>query len=1640
MWAALGVLALLATLLTPLTTASAQATAPKAPTVTAKAGDKSVALSWTSGGDGGATIDRWEIRQASGSDKSARDSAIAIADWQVIPGSNASTNSYKVTGLTNGTAYQFQVRAVNQVGNGDEGEVDDVTPLAPPGAPKSLAGEAESSQITLSWTEGTAGGGSIDSYEYQQKTGSQDYASWTAMIGEYNADSNGDCGDSTAADSGATKRCFEVTGLTNGTTYQFKVRAVRGTGATAVRGAAAETKEILVATKPGAPTGLEATAGDTTVTLSWTAGGDGGSPITGWEYQKQDNSGDPANPTSVVDADWQPILGSSATTTTVTVVGLSNTQNYDFWVRATNGIGDGTHAVVRDVDPGKVPSKPTLLAVRDIINDQGNRGKGLSANSVTLSWRPGAANDSAITGWQYRQKTGNGDYGEWTAMGSTDVKNGTIDNTTTSTTYNTFTDATSGTDRKYTVTGLTAGTAYQFQVRAGSDVGWGQSAELAAPAVPGTIPSAPGNLRATSSYDVGTGKAEVTLSWTAGDDGGSSVTKWQYKFGTTAAAMSASTTWINICDNSMRKAPGCASTTSVTLPRPATSKPSGEVAPAAGNSYYFVIRAVNALGESLSSNGASTTLAQTVPSAPGGVYLVSTVGTSGSEAVTYGWLPPQSTGGAGSVTYEYSLKAGSGSWGPWISNGTTRSVELDADDGVKAKTAIQIRVQARNDKGAGEYTEGPVAVPGSPGSPGASAIASATSAPKLTATGGDTTVALTLSPGDTEGDTSWEVSYKANDGDFAGWSPIADPASAQTISGLTNGTEYTFKVRAYVGSGAAKIAGPASAEASAYPGTKPPAPANLTADGDDEEITLKWTLNGDGGSPITGWQYCLYKLDDGTASTTCDSDDPAAALDGVTDPQTGIPNNGIPNANEDTDTTNDDDDAWFAVPGSGPDTTTYTIKGLDNGSAYTYRVRAANKVGTGALAQAASATPGKAPAAPSRIAVTAGDAEVTIVITLPAGADNGSKITGYEVRKKEAGGSYDAWETLAVKSGTGTVTGLTNGVSYTFEVRAVNQYGSGAAKESATAATPVGAPPPGTMMAEAGNAQVDLSWSSGGSGGSDITGWEYRQKDSNGYGAWMAIADSDANTTSHTVTDLSNGIAYTFQVRAVNKLGKGDAFESAAVTPSTVPPQPASVTAARGNGQVDLSWEAGDSGEPGDADFAAATTGWAYRMKAGEGDYGDWMDIADSDGDTTSTNVGDLANGTAYVFQVRAMNVMGDGEATTSNAVTPATTPSAPTVSADRGDGTTTVSWTAGDNGGSAVTGWHLQINGGVWTDLSAYGVGATPMPLPIPTDDGTAYTFGIRGVNDVGEGEAGMASVEAGSTPAAPTVTATGGNGEITVSWTAGDNGGSSVVAWHHRTKISIGEYGDWIEVSADTTSVTMSDLGRGTGVLSYTFQVRGVNGVGEGDAGTSNEASPVEAPAVNGTYYSGVIDGPDFCANYSLGGARLFAHDSDGDGVADVCSLPYTRREAIARQNAIDALAVQHASEYAALVMAACAVTEGDAACGEGMVTAPPPVPINDGGPFYSGIITGPSFCADRSLGGPTTYPHDSDGDGVADVCALPYERREAIARQLAGDVLAATHPADFDRELASACRGLTGADYGDDPEDLANDACGS
>ena len=204
-----------------------------------------------------------------------------------------------------------------------------------------------------------------------------------------------------------------------------------------------------------------------------------------------------------------------------------------------------------------------------------------------------------------------------------------------------------------------------------------------------------------------------------------------------------------------------------------------------------------------------------------------------------------------------------------------------------------------------------------------------------------------------------------------------------------------------------------------------------------------------------------------------------------------------------------------------------------------------------------------------------------------------------------------------------------------------------------------------------------------------------------------------------------------------------------------------------------------------------------------------------------------------------------------------------------------------------------------------------------------------------------------------------------------------------------------------------------------------------------------------VTGRFFSGVIDGPDFCTNLSLGGPRTYAFDSDRDGVSDICALPTTRRETVARQNALETLASLNLAKFRAQVQASCSTLTGNFgdnpadlakdACATNRVTAPPP-PVDPtlASQFFSGVIDGPDFCTNLSLGGPRTYAFDSDRDGVADVCSLPTTRREAVARQNALESF--TTPAtEFDNALALACRELAGTTFpGDSPADLARDGC--
>ena len=257
------------------------------------------------------------------------------------------------------------------------------------------------------------------------------------------------------------------------------------------------------------------------------------------------------------------------------------------------------------------------------------------------------------------------------------------------------------------------------------------------------------------------------------------------------------------------------------------------------------------------------------------------------------------------------------------------------------------------------------------------------------------------------------------------------------------------------------------------------------------------------------------------------------------------------------------------------------MRNLTNGQFYAFRVRAVNRVGAGLATSSQSATPTStlvAPDTPSGLSATSGNRQVMLSWVQPSG---GAALTHYEYEQDASG----TWTSTGGTAPSYTVTGLTNGQTYTFRVRAVNSAGVSAASNSRTA-TPTTTEPeaPQSLRFTPGDQQVTLrSRAPTNDGGEPITHYEYEQ---DGSGTWISTGGT---ATSHTVTGLNNGQTYTFRVRAVNALGNG-AVVTLQATPSpstggggggggggpqeTVPSAPRNLLADAGDGAVTLSWDA----------------------------------------------------------------------------------------------------------------------------------------------------------------------------------------------------------------------------------------------------------------------------------------------------------------------------------------------------------------------------------------------------------------------------------------------------------------------------------
>ncbi|TFD07678.1 peroxidase family protein [Cryobacterium sp. TMT1-66-1] len=240
------------------------------------------------------------------------------------------------------------------------------------------------------------------------------------------------------------------------------------------------------------------------------------------------------------------------------------------------------------------------------------------------------------------------------------------------------------------------------------------------------------------------------------------------------------------------------------------------------------------------------------------------------------------------------------------------------------------------------------------------------------------------------------------------------------------------------------------------------------------------------------------------------------------------------------------------------------VTGLNNGSSYTFQVSATNAEGTSAFSASSNAVTPSAPVvqvvagAPTIGTPVAGNAQVTVNWTAPAPVANQATITGYRVRTYEGTSATVFRTSLVADVSTVTITALTNGTGYSFDVAAINLVGTGAASARSEVVTPTapvvqvvaGAPVIGTPVA--GNASVTVNWAAPAAVANQAPITGYRIRTFIGAGATATGTTTVANVTSAVIGSLTNRTGYTFDVAAINSVGTGAASaRSVAVTPRT---------------------------------------------------------------------------------------------------------------------------------------------------------------------------------------------------------------------------------------------------------------------------------------------------------------------------------------------------------------------------------------------------------------------------------------------------------------------------------------------------------
>jgi titin len=427
----------------------------------------------------------------------------------------------------------------------------------------------------------------------------------------------------------------------------------------------------------------------------------------------------------------------------------------------------------------------------------------------------------------------------------------------------------------------------------------------------------------------------------------------------------------------------------------------------------------------------------------------------------------------------------------------------------------------------------------------------------------------------------WSVSGNTSAYSYLNFNELSTPQLSVDISGLTNNQAYDFSIQSYnTNRPPNNVSLYLTPLVTATPRGRPVAPIASSLIAGVGQATLTWT--------------------DGVGAITADIDNYVVSVSPA--------------------------DVSPITVGSAA-AKTLDISGLTNGVEYAVSIYAANNVFQSGVTAAGSVTPLAVPSAVDGMVVDPSNASILVNWTaaLEAAA---TSVSGYTIRYITGTPATSATIDISDRTTTSaTISGVTNGATYSVDMRAVNAVTVGPYNTAVGNIVPRDYPSaPTSASAIGGDGYIDVSWVYTGS----LTNIDNYAIIYNG-GSAVEVSGIANSARTYRLTGLTNGVSYTIGVYAYNNNSRTGAklFSSAVTSGGSAtplgPPATPELTGTATEGQITLNWTMSSTAAL--AGFVVKQDGVELGLSLGAG--------------ARSATISGLTNGVSYTYTVLAYNTNG---------------------------------------------------------------------------------------------------------------------------------------------------------------------------------------------------------------------------------------------------------------------------------------------------------------------------------------------------------------------------------------------------------------